>query len=136
MKFFALNTDVSSHSKTALNSIVFSSKKHVLTPNIHFSLPQTKYHYYYNKLVKMEIFLIKWHLNWFYCLSFFTIRPLIRTKEMHSSWVHLKDHNAMIQPSQSQKQLNFYPWWGHQTTNITILKYKTECWPLPHPLYT
>ena len=49
MRSFALNTDVSSYSETALNSIVFSSKKHVLTPNIHFSLPHTKYHYYYNK---------------------------------------------------------------------------------------
>ena len=55
------------------------------------------------KLVKMEIFLIKWYLNWFYCLSFFTIRPLIRTKVIHSSWVHLKDRNTMIQPSQSPK---------------------------------
>ena len=49
MRSFALNTDVSLYSETALNSIVFSSKKHVLTPNIHFSLPHTKYHYYYNK---------------------------------------------------------------------------------------
>ena len=49
MKSFALNTDVSSDSETTLNSIVFSSKKYVLTPNIDFSLPHTKYHYYYNK---------------------------------------------------------------------------------------
>ena len=43
MKSFALNTDVSSDSETTLNSIVFSSKKYVLTPNIDFSLP---HHYY------------------------------------------------------------------------------------------
>ena len=45
MKFFALNTDVSSDSETALNAVVILSKKHVLTHNIDFSSPHTKYQY-------------------------------------------------------------------------------------------
>ena len=49
MNCFALNTDVSSDSAMELNSLAFSFKKHCLTHNIDFSLPHTKYHYYYNK---------------------------------------------------------------------------------------
>ena len=41
--------------ETGLNVIVFLSKKHVLTLNIDFSLPHTKYHYY--SLLLFEIYM-------------------------------------------------------------------------------